>query len=216
MARPKKELNFSEDDQALLEKYGFSDLPEVFAMRDGDGFVNEREPCYRCTGDGFYGRGTSGTWYQEDSIIVYDDIPNNVLEPLNQAAGLMWARWAESLPKNRSQIDIGDMAEASHMLAKNPEVTNLPPHLYQEAVIKLSEELRLRREGKDARSLPGLAHNFAPQSGGKAPPILGAKMSDMSQRRPGETRASPAGTTQDGGARHVKQPLDVLGGPPPR
>ena len=215
MARPKQADVLSESDQSLLEHYGLSDLPEVFAMRGENGMIQEREPCYRCTADGFYGRGTSGTWYQEDSILVYEDIPNDYLEPLNTAAALQWTYWRESLPKNRTQIDIGDMSEAAHMLAKDPRVTDLPPVEYQKAVVKLSEELKLRREGKDAKSLPNIGHNFAAQSGGKAPPILGAKMSEMSQRTPGETKAAPVGVAGGGGVRRAVQPLQVLGGPPP-
>lgn len=206
------------DDIALLAQYGLDGLPEVFAMRDPNGgqIIQERDACYQCMADGFYGRGTHGTWHQEGEILVMEIVPNQHLAPLNRAAGLAYANWLRRLPHNRAAIDVGDMAEAAQMLARNPEVTNLSPTDYQNAVIKLSEELKLRREGKDARSLPGLAHNFAPQSGGNSPPILGARMSDMTQRGPGFTAASIAATTGPGAVRRAQAAPSALGGTPPR
>lgn len=175
--------------EARLVAHGFGDLPEVFAMRDeGNAVIQERGACYFCRADGFYGRGREGTWYAEGSIIVTDEVPNEHMEPLNRAAATKYVQWLSRLPNNRAPIDIGDMSEAAHMLAKDPMVTALSPADYQRAVIKLSEELKFKREGKDARTLPSLGHNFTSASGGNAPPILGAKTSDMAQRRPGETR----------------------------
>ena len=205
------------DDDVLLARYGLEHLPVVFAMRDGDNqIIQERDACYQCMSDGFYGRGTHGTWHQEGEILVMQIVPNEQLQPLNRAAGIAYANWLASLPHNRAAIDVGDMAEAAQMLAKNPEVTNLDPLAYQQAVIKLSEELKLRREGKDARSMPSIGHNFAAQSGGKAPPILGAKMSDMAQRGPGFTAATVNAPTGPGAVRRAQAAPAALGGTPPR
>lgn len=175
----------ADNDQALLSQYGFSDLPEQFAMRDpGDGgLIQEREPCYLCRADGFYGVGVHGTFYAEGSIIVTGIVPNEHLEPLNRAAGLNFAKWRHRLPNNRAPIDVADMSEAAHMLAKDPRVTELSPDDYQAAVVKLAVAIKLKREGKDARDLPAMGHNFTSASGGtKSAPILGARMSDMTQR----------------------------------
>lgn len=201
------------DYDALLVKVGLDDLPEVFAMRDVDNrILQEREPCYQLLADCFLGQGLHGTHYMEGATVVCDTPPNQHMQPLNRAAAINYALWLESLPRNRAFIDIGDMSEAAHMLAKNPDVTKLPPTDYQNAVVKLAEELKLRREGKDARSIPGLSHNFAPQSGGKSPPMLGAKMSDLSQLGPGMTRNVAAVTGPGAGVRKAAAPL---GGLPP-
>lgn len=203
------------DDDALLAQHGFSYLPVTFAMREEDGtIIQEKAACYRCAADGFYGLGTSGTWWMEGAIIVTDIVPNIHMQPLNRAAGLLFAQWQKRLPTNRVAFDMGDMAEASQMLAKNPKVQELNPVEYQAALIKMCEELKLRREGKDARSLPGIGHNFTPQSGGKAPPILGAKMSDMTQRGPGFTQAAAAVPANHQGG--VRRGTSTLGGEPPR
>lgn len=78
--------------------------------------------------------------------------------------------------------------------------------------MKFAVRLKLRREGKDARELPAMGHNFAPVSGGKAPPLLGAKMSDMTQRAPGETRTAAVIPSGAAGSRLAHS---SLGGPPP-
>lgn len=201
------------DHEALLIKAGFGDLPEVFAMREGTDILQEREPCYQLMADCFLGRGLHGTHYMEGATVVIHDTPNQHMKPLNRAAGINYALWLESLPRNRTFIDIGDMSEAAHMLAKDPDVTKLSPTKYQEAVVALAEELKLRREGRDgSRALPGIQHNFAPQSGGKAPPMLGAKTSDMSQLGPGQTRNMAQVTGPGAGVRKAANPL---GGPPP-
>ena len=210
-------------DQVLLAQFGLSELPEVFAMRDGDQIIQERAPCYRCAADGFYGLGTAGTWYEEGSIIVLDSVPNHQLEPLNRAAALRWVRWVERLPTTRAAFDIGDMAEAAQMLAKNPKVHQLDPVAYQASLIKLCEELKIRREGKDARTLPGMsAHNFAPQSGrSNAAPILGAKVAQMAERGPGNLHGTAGGPANAGrgGARRAGNAtvagVNTLGGAPP-
>jgi hypothetical protein len=190
-------------------------------MRDGNSIIQEREPCYRCAADGFYGKGTSGTWYAEGDIIVMDSTPNQHTEPLNRAAALRWVKWAASLPNNRVAFDIGDMAEASQILAKNPKVQELDPVSYQTTLIKLCEELKIRRDGKDARSLPGIAHNFGPQSGAPGTaPILGAKVAQMAERGPGALHAGAGPANQSrGGVRRASggAPLagSTLGGVPP-
>jgi hypothetical protein len=214
----------ADTDQALLAQYNLAHLPEVFAMRDGDQIIQERAPCYRCAADGFYGLGTAGTWYEEGSIIVLDATPNQHTEPLNRAGALRWAKWARSLPTTRAAFDIGDMAEAAQMMAKNPKVTQLDPLAYQTALIKLCEEIKIRREGKDARTLPGMSpHNFAPQSGrSSSPPILGAKVAHMAERGPGNLHGAAGGQANAGrgGARRAgNEPVtgqNTLGGAPPQ
>lgn len=201
------------DVDALLARYGLSDLPVVFAIRNADNTIlQEKAACYQCMTEGFYGRGMTGTFYQEGDVIVAEFTPNEQMMPLNRAAALKFANWRESLPANRAPIDIGDMSEAAQMLAKDPRVTDLPPDDYQRAVVELASRLKLKRQGKDALELPQLQHNFAPQSGGKAPPILGAKLSDMASRGPGFTNAAPAGASSVGGARRA---APALGGPLP-
>jgi hypothetical protein len=163
--------------------------------------------------EGFYGRGMTGTFYQEGDIIVAEFTPNEQMAPLNRAAALKLASWRETLPANRAPIDIGDMSEAAQMLAKDPRVTDLPPDDYQRAVVELATRLKVKRQGKDALELPQLAHNFAPQSGGKAPPILGAKLSDMASRGPGFTNAQPANASTAGGVRRAAPAPAAIGGP---
>lgn len=213
----------ADSDDALLARFALSELPVTFAMRDGDGLIREKAACYRCAADGFYGIGTSGTWYEEGSIIVMDGTPNQHTEPLNRAAGLRWAKWAGSLPNTRAAFDIGDMAEAAQMLAKNPNVQGLDPLAYQAALIKLCEEIKIRRDGKDSRALPGMSpHNFAPQSGrSSAAPLLGAKTAAMAERGPGGLHGNTAGPQNagKGGVRRAAQPsatgVSTLGGLPP-
>ena len=79
----------------------------------------------------------------------------------------------------------------------------------------LAEGLRMRREGKTAMDLRAgdISRNFAPQSGGRSPPMLGAKMSDMSQIGPGMTRNLAAVTGPGAGVRRAA--AAPLGGPPP-
>lgn len=209
----------ADGDEGLLAQYSLSHLPEVFALRNEDNsIIQERAACYVCNADGFYGKGTHGTWYPEGSIIVTDVVPNLHMEPLNRAAAIKHARWQSALPNNRAPIDVGDMSEAAIMLSKDPRCQQLGPGDYQKAVIRLAEELKLKREGKDARDLPAMGHNFTPQSGGKAPPILGAKMSDLTQRGPGATMAQAAGGV--GGPPGVRRaqaaPPAALGGAAPR
>lgn len=203
------------DHEALLTRYGLNDLPVVFAIRNGDNsIVQEKAACYQCTADGFYGRGLTGTYYQEGDVIVAEFVPNEHMQPLNRAAALKFAMWRESLPNNKAPIAIEDMAEAAQMLAKDPRVTDLPPDDYQRAVVELASRLKIKRAGKDYVELPQLsAHNFAPQSGGKAPPILGAKQAAMADRGPGSGTANATGV---GGARRASVAPAALGGTPSR
>ena len=203
----------ADGDEALLNKYQLADLPVQFAMRDAEnGVIQEKEPCFLLKAPGFYGRGTAGTWYDEGSIIVTDAIPNQHMEPLNRAAGIRTSRWLDSLPQNQVPVDMGDISEAMTMLAARPDFLTMTPEQRSEAAMKFAVRLKMKREGRDARSLPELGHNFG---GGttKAPPILGAKMSDMAQRRPGETRAAPAATTESGGTRRANpSPAPAMAG----
>jgi hypothetical protein len=212
-AQTTKRRGADADHDALLARYGFSDLPVVFALRNADGsIIQEKAACYQCMTEGFYGRGVTGTFYQEGDIIVAEFTPNEQMQPLNRAAALKFASWRETLPANRAPIDIGDMAEAAQMLAKDPRVTDLPPDDYQRAVVELATRLKIKRQGKDALELPQIGHNFAAQSGGKSPPILGARLSDMASRTPGFTNTPPAGATAAGGVRRAAPAPAPLGG----
>lgn len=207
------------DEDALLEKYELGLLPVMFAMRNGNEIIQEKEPCFLCAADGFYGRGTHGTFHQEGEILVLEPrfVPNQHLQPLNRAAAISYARWLETLPANQVPINIDDMAEASQMLARDPRVKELAPDDYQQALIALCVKVKLKREGKDARTLPNLSpHNFAPQSGGNSPPILGARMSDMGQRTPGFNASGPGAPSGASGVRRAHEPAAALGGHPAR
>lgn len=203
------------DDKALLAKYGLEDTEVTFTMRDPATreLLREKEPCYQCMAAGFYGRGLHGTFWDEGAIIVSSDVPNEHMQPLNRAAAINYCKWLESLPQNQITIGIEDMSEAAVILAKDPRVQGMSPAQAQIATIKVAEGLRLRREGKNARDLRvgDINRNFAPQSGGKSPPMLGAKMSDMSQLGPGMTRNIAAVT---GPGANVRKGAP-LGGPPP-
>lgn len=203
------------DDDALLAKNGMSDFETTFAMRDqGTGDVlREKEPCFQCKADCYLGTGLHGTFWPEGSIIVYPDVPNQHLEPLNRAAAINYCRWLESLPHNKVTLDIADMAEAAVILAKDPRIEKMTPQQAQIATIRVAEGLRLKRDGGNARDLRvgDINRNFAPQSGGKAPPMLAAKMSDMSQIGPGMTRNI---ATVTGPGANVRKG-NPLGGPPP-
>lgn len=201
------------DDKALLAKYGFQDEEVTFSMRDpvtGE-VLREKEPCYELLADGFYGNGLHGTWYMEGATIVMPGFPNQHMKPLNRAAALNYCRWQESLPQNKVTIEIADMQEAAIILAKDPRVKEMAPSVAQMVTIKVAEGLKLKREGKDAMDLRAgdINRNFAPQSGGKAPPVLGAKMSDMSQIGPGATRAFAAITGPGANVRRAAP----IGGP---
>ncbi len=172
---------------------GYERLPEVFAMRQDDGsIVQETEPCYICRADCFLGSGRDVTLYEESSIVVTGAVPNIHMEPLNRAAAINYVKWQRRLPETRAPIDVGDMAEAAQMLAADPEALKLNKLHWQQAVVKLAGELRLRREGAEARELPPIGHNFARGARIQAPPILGAKLADMSQNLPGQTRFAAA------------------------
>jgi len=183
------------EDRDPLAGTQFSHLPEVFAMRDDDGSPNgrifqEREPCYECLSAGFYGGGVQGTYYPEGSIVVGHLPPNDQLMPLNRAAALRYIAWQESLPVDKVQLVSGDLLEAATMLDGQPEYAKLSKEDKQRAIRKLAIELKARREGVNGLNLalPEMGHNFVKAGQGKAPPILGAKVSDMGQRMPGETR----------------------------
>lgn len=214
-----KTNGIDEADDALLAEYGLAELPVTFSIQNADNsVVHEREACYLCLSGGFYGRSVHGTWYEEGSIIVTDAVPNSELQPLNRAAGIRCAKWQHNLPKTKVPIDIGDMAEAAQMLAKNPEVTNLNPLEYQQALIRVCEQIKIKRGGKDALDLPAMSpHNFTRHAANsKAPPILGAKMADMGQMTPGQTRAAtmvPPGTPA--GPRRASVPAGVPTPPMP-
>lgn len=192
--------NTDDADEALLAEFNLTELPVTFTIQNADNsVVQEREACYLCLSGGFYGRSVHGTWYEEGSIIVTDAVPNSELQPLNRAAAIRVAKWLRNMPKTRVPIDIGDMAEASQMLAKNPEVQQLNPIEYQKVLLDICEQLKIKRGGREAFDLPAMSpHNFTRHAANsKAPPILGAKMADMGQVTPGQTRAAtmvPAGT----------------------
>lgn len=188
-------MNAKTDDRDRLEGTQFSHLPEVFAMRDDDGspqgrIVQERDPAYECLSAGFYGLGMQGTLYVEGSIIVGHMCPNEQLMPLNRAAAVRYIAWQESLPIDKVQLIQGDLLEAATMLDGQPAYLALSKEDKQKAIRKLAIELKAKREGLlngGTLDLPPLSHNF--KVGARtAPPILGAKMSDMAQRTPGETR----------------------------
>jgi hypothetical protein len=202
------------DHDALLARYGLGELPAVFAIQGPDGkIIQEKAACYQCATEGFYGRGMTGTFYQEGDILVAEFTPNEWMTPLNRAAAIKVALWRETLPANQAPISIEDMSEAAQMLAKDPRVVDLPPIEFQRAVTSLASRLKIKRQGKDAMELVPMAHNFNPAPGGKAPPILGAKLSDMGQRGPGFTNTAPAGATTQGGARRATVAPSPLGGP---
>ncbi|WP_439392336.1 hypothetical protein ACRQ5Q_22335 [Bradyrhizobium sp. PMVTL-01] len=207
------------DDKALLAKYGFSDMDRTFSMRDPESnqILQEQEPCYELLADGFYGQGMHGTWYQEGATIVIHTPPNEHMRPLNRAAAVNYCKWLESLPQNKVYIDIGDMSEAAQILARDPRVKDMSPSQAQRTTILVAEGLRLKREGKNARDLRAgdIGRNFAPQSGGKAPPVLNARMSDLSQLGPGMTRATSQVTGPGAGVRKAQPKGAPLGGPPP-
>lgn len=201
-------------DVELLAGTEFEHLPEMFAMRHDDGsIVQEREPCYLVRSDCFLGSGREATLYEESSIVVTRAVPNMHMEPLNRAAALSYVRWLQRLPEHRAPIDVGDMAEAAQMLAADPEVLKLNRVEWQQAVVKLATALKLKREGLEARDLPPIGHNFVRGARTQAPPILGAKLADMSQRLPGETRFataipahSPGPTVRRGGPQPMNMP----------
>ena len=172
----------------------FEHLPEVFAMRNDDGSViQEREPTYLCRADCFLGTGREATLYEESSIVVTREKPNEHMEPLNRGAAIARLAWYASLPQDKVVISIEDMAEAATMCAADPEWAKLNKLDKTKAARKLAIEIKARREGVEARDLPPIGHNFARSPGRSvAPPLLGAKMADLGARMPGETRFATA------------------------
>jgi hypothetical protein len=190
-AKPARRNSSAEAD--ILAATEFEHLPDMFAMRNDDGsIVQEREPCYLIRADCFLGSGREATLYEESSIVVTGAVPNMQMEPLNRAAAMSYVKWLRRLPEHRAPIDVGDMSEAAQMLAADPEVLRLNKVQWQSAVVKLATELKLRREGLEAKDLPPIGHNFVRGPRTQAPPILGAKLAEMSQRLPGETRFAAA------------------------
>jgi len=181
-----------ESEADLLAGSGYEHLPECFSMQQDGGIVQEREPCYYIAAETFIGRGREATLFEEGAIVVSALPPNQNMQPLNRAAALAFARWQSRLPTSSAPIDIGDMAEAAQMLASDPEVLKLNRVDWQKAVTRLAAELKLRRDGKDARELPPMGHNFVRGPQAVASPLLNAKLSEMSQRLPGETRFATA------------------------
>lgn len=194
----------------------FEGLPEIYHLRHDDGSqIHERAPTYLCRADCFLGSGREATLYEESSIVVTNSTPNEHMEPLNRAAGIAYVTWLQDMPQQGVPIDIGDMAEAAQMLAVDPDHTKLNKITWQEAVTKLATKLKLKRLGKDARAETPMGHNFARGTRSTAPPILGAKLADMSQRFPGETRfatAVPAFGTGPVTRRAVVQPMNLPNG----
>jgi len=177
----------------ILAGTEFEGLPDLFAMRHDDGaIIQEREPCYLCRADCFLGSGREVTLFEESSIVVTGAVPNMHMEPLNRAAAVNYVKFLHRLPESRAPIDVGDMAEAAQMLAVDPEVLKLNKVQWQAAVVELATKLKLRREGLEAKDLPPIGHNFVRGARTQAPPILGAKLADMSQNLPGQTRYAAA------------------------
>lgn len=207
------------DAKALLAKYGFSHMEKTFSMQDpatGE-ILQEQDPCYQLLADGFYGQGMHATFFMEGATIVIHSPPNQHMKPLNRAAAINYCKWMESLPVNQTYIDIGDMAEAAAVLAKDPRVKEMSPTQAQRATILVAEGLRLKREGKTAMDLRAgdISRNFAPSSGGNKAPLLNAKMSDLSQMSPGMTRTQQTAPTGPGAAPGARRAGSPLGGTPP-
>ena len=190
--RPRRRNGAPEAEADILAGTEYEGLPECFTMQANGGFVQEREPCYNVKAECFIGMGREATLYEEGAVVVTPLPPNANMEPLNRAAALAFVKWQSRLPVGRAPIDVGDLAEAANMLAKDPEALKLNPVDWQSAITDLATKLKLRRDGKDARDTPPMGHNFVrgPQT---APgPLLNAKLSEMSQRLPGETRFATA------------------------
>lgn len=206
------------DDDEMLESFGLAHLPQMFAMRDGNNVIQESAPCYQCRGEVVLGEGKGLTWYEEGTILVVHSTPNDLMEPLNRAAALNWVRWQVSLPIQGADVGVDDIAEAAHTLAKNPKSMELDQFAWNKAVSDLAYKMKMKRLGKDARTLPHLgSHNFAPQSGGNAPPLVGAKVADMAQRGPGSLHApGPRDTSvRRAGTQSNTAGGNALGGPAP-
>ena len=168
----------------------FENMPDVFILQTRDGVVQERAPTYEVMAPGFYGRGRWGT-YEEPTAIIVNETPNDHLWPKNRAAAIEWLKWKRSQPNDAAPIDREDYAEAAQMLASDAHKMNKIQ--WNEAVSKLAQELKVKRLGGYAPSIPPYGHNFARASGNtQAPPILGAKISEMGERLPGQTRYAEA------------------------
>jgi len=180
-------------DADPLAGSGYENLPECFAMQQDDrSIVQEREPTYYIASDCFLGIGREATLYEESAIVVTSVVPNEHMQPLNRAAAIAVVRMLERLPASAAPIDIGDMAEAAQLLGSDPEVLKLNRIEWQRAVVRMASELKLRREGREAREIPPIGHNFTRGPRTAAPPLLNAKLAEMSQRLPGETRFAAA------------------------
>lgn len=191
-AKRAKKNGPSEPPADVLAGSGFEHLPECFAMTIEGAVVQEREPCYQVASECVLGFGREVTLYEEGAIIVTNVTPNDQMVPLNRAAAVNVVRWRERLPVTRVPLDIGDMAEAAQMLGSDPEAMKLNTFDWQNMLVKFATELKLRREGKDAREIPPIGHNFVrgPAAGGS--PLLGARIAHGSENLPGATRFATA------------------------
>lgn len=176
----------------ILAGSGYEHLPEVFIDHRDGAMVQEREPAYYITAETALGAVREVTLYEEGAIVVTSLTPNDVMQPLNRAAAVQVVKWLAKLPGRQAPIDIGDMAEAAQMLGSDPEVLKLNRVEWQNAVVKMANELKLRREGKEARELPPIGHNFIRGVKPGAPPILGARLAAMAEQFPGATRLASA------------------------
>lgn len=179
--RSRRNGNGGPTEHDMLAACGFENLPEVFTMQTEAGPVREREPAYELEAPCFLGQGREARLWEEGSIIVTEQAPNDVMKPLNRAAGLNAAQQRASLPAAGAAVDISDISEAAQMLSGDPDIMKRPKHEIEEMIAHLAVKLRMKREGKDFRNIPQASpHNFTGKNTPSAPPLLGAKQHNLS------------------------------------
>jgi hypothetical protein len=185
-AKPVRRNSSADDPLAGTQ---FEGIGEVYFLQTSEGTVQERAPTYEVMAPGFYGTGRLATYYEETSIIV-GETPNDHLWPRNRAGAIEWLKWQASLPHDSAPIDREDYAEAAQMLAADAAKMN--KFEWNEAVSKLAQAIKLKRLGGYSPSIPRYGHNFVRTGKTQAPPILGAKIAEMGERLPGQTRYAEA------------------------
>lgn len=177
----------SEADE--LAGTGYEQLPEAFLIRDRDGLVETRDPCYRLQSSIYTGEVRYARLYYEGTILVHPGTPNDAMTPLNRAAALSMVRWRRSLPYGGgTPIGPEEMCEAAQELANDPPARALSKRDFNKAVMDRALELRASREGRDFRMPPLSPHNFR-AGASSAPPLLGAPAHHMSNMSMGASHS---------------------------
>lgn len=166
-------------------------LPEHYHSDDGSMIA---EPVYLLHAECFLGKYGAGALYEPGTELVYDQVPNEHMAPLNRAAGERYQEWMNSLPGVGGQLSQEDIAEAAKLMARKDGDEELPHELWWAGVIKLAARLKQERAG---RTIPAPKQDpVRPLNGRMPPPMTAGEFKDVAHRgdpNAGVQRMEPAG-----------------------